>query len=125
MRKDAGFTLTESLVALAILGIILSAGFEALRTSQRSYQIAYDSTFIIMLAESKMEEFLISRLPLESGEHSGTFSKYPAFQWKVNIVPNFVVPGHSTYKVRVEVTGKGQTIHLVNFLSRPSSNKTK
>jgi prepilin-type N-terminal cleavage/methylation domain-containing protein len=113
MRRNAGFTLAEVLVALAVLGVVLSVGFDALRTSQLVSRSAQDTAIVTLLAQSKMEEFL-SRPPMP-GESAGIFPvPYDEFRWKAVTarVPDLA----EVYKVVVEVSGKNQQQRLSSYL---------
>jgi len=67
-RGDAGFTLLEVIVALAILGTAVVASIQAFAGGLRLLKLAGDHQQAILLADQKMREVTV----LEDGKEEGT-----------------------------------------------------
>jgi type II secretion system protein I len=106
-----GFTLTEVLVALAILGVVVGAGFDALQVSSRCNRVAADASIIVLLCRNKIEELQLEEISL--GEKSGTFPKpWSQFAWKVKINTTGL---NSTYRFSVQINGQGQNYSMEEY----------
>lgn len=92
MRSDAGFSLIETLVALAILSVALvilyGAGANSLMSSRHIAKIDQ----IVLLAQSKLDELSITSAPLPL-RASGTFPNTD-IQW---IATTKTVPDNLAY----------------------------
>ncbi len=109
--SQGGFTLTEVLVALAILGVVVGAGFDALQVSSRCSRIAADASMIILLCRNKAEELQLQ--PISLGEKSGIFPKpWSQFAWKAKINKTEL---NDTYKISVQVIGQGQNYGIEEY----------
>ena len=87
MKKNAGFTLLEVLVATLIMGIAVTGLIVGLSQSVRnaSRLAAYDRA--AALARSQMNELLLSdQLPF-NGEFEGRFQGKPAAGWRAVTKP--------------------------------------
>lgn len=83
MRRDAGFTLIEALVALAILGVALAAVLRAYGAGFRAAERAEAQTQALLIAESKLAE--AAATVREAGELRGTEG---AYAWRVTAAPH-------------------------------------
>jgi general secretion pathway protein I len=81
-KLDKGFTLIEIVVALAILGIGLTAIMELFSGGLRLAKTSEDYTKAISYGRMKMEE-IISKQRIEEGSDKGDFDK--TFRWQVDI----------------------------------------
>ena len=82
--SQGGFTLLETLVALAVLAISLGVIYQIFGTSLRNMQYAKDYSTAQMLAESKMSE-LGKGIPLREGEFEGQFND--KYIWHMDVTP--------------------------------------
>jgi general secretion pathway protein I len=84
LRRDAGFTLIETVVALAILGLGLAVLFRVFGDAlDRDFQSATKAQ-AASLAQS-LEARLGLDLPIASGSSSGTFDN--GYRWQLDISP--------------------------------------
>ena len=79
-----GFTLLETLVALAVLAIALGVIYQIFGTSLRNMQYAKDYSTAQMLAESKLSE-LGKGIPLREGAFEGKFND--KYIWHMDVTP--------------------------------------
>lgn len=101
MRRDAGFTLIEALVALAILGVALAAVLRAYGAGFRSAERAEAATHALLLAESKLAEAAATlREPSDQRGVEG------AYAWRVIAQP-YPVEGVERPLLRLEVRVAG------------------
>jgi prepilin-type N-terminal cleavage/methylation domain-containing protein len=90
MRADAGFTLIETLVALAILSVALVMLYGAGATSLMSSKHIANIDQVVLLAQSKLDELAVSSAPLPP-RASGIFSDTD-IHW---IATTKIVPGNA------------------------------
>jgi prepilin-type N-terminal cleavage/methylation domain-containing protein len=92
MRSDAGFSLIETLVALAILSVALvtlyGAGANSLTSSRHVAKIDQ----VVLLAQSKLDELSVASTPLPV-QANGTFPNTD-IQW---IATTKIVPDNLAY----------------------------
>ena len=79
-----GFTLLETLVALAVLSISLGVIYQIFGTSMRNMQYAKEYSQAQLLAESKLSE-LGKGIPVKEGAFEGTFAE--KYRWKMEVSP--------------------------------------
>ena len=96
-RGEAGFTLIEALVALAILGVALAAVLRAYGAGFRSAERAEMQTHALLLAESRLAEAATTLR--EPGERRGSDGGYA---WRVSAAP-FPIDGVAKPLLRLEV----------------------
>jgi general secretion pathway protein I len=96
-RRDAGFTLIEALVALAILGVALAAVLRAYGAGFRSAERSEMQTQALLRAESRLAEAAATLT--EPGERRGDAGGYA---WRVAATP-FPVEGVEKPLLRIEV----------------------
>jgi len=87
MRKHGGFTLLETLVALAVLAISLGVIYQIFGTSLRNMQYAKEYSYAQMLAESKLSE-LGKGIPVFEGSFEGRFDEKYFWQMQVSQLPS-------------------------------------
>ena len=111
-RRDAGFTLLEVIVALAILGIGVTVIMELFSGGLRLGRASQEYTRAMNFASLKMEEIAV-RNSVEEGEDEGEFDD--TFRWKVGVEKVDILPGDKgtefkppaeLYHVRVSVLWK-------------------
>ncbi len=83
-KKQVGFTLLETLVALSVLAIILGVVYQIFGTSLRNMQYTKEYSYAQMYAESKLSE-LGKGIPIKEGNYEGSFDQ--KYTWKLNLVP--------------------------------------
>ena len=82
MFKQNGFTLLETLVALAVLAIALGVIYQIFGTSLRNMQYSRDYSYAQMLAESKLSE-LSKGVPVKAGTWGGDFND--KYSWVMDV----------------------------------------
>jgi general secretion pathway protein I len=104
---EAGFTLLEVIVALAILGVGFALAIELLATGVRSAKASGDYTQAVLLARQKMAE--IAATPsLEGLASAGEFGG--GFRWasEVHPLPQEEDLAAQLYQVRVRIAWPGR-----------------
>ncbi len=99
---NAGFTLLEVIVALAILGVGFAVAMELLAAGVRSVKASEEYTQAVLLARQKMAEVAVTR-NLTGSADAGEFGR--GFHWASEIQPieqQEESPGR-LYRVRVRV----------------------
>lgn len=82
-RKQAGFTLVESLAALLFLAIVLPVALQGLALANRSAVVAERKMIATRLLDNLMNERTATG-ELITGSSSGTFAPdYPEYQWQM------------------------------------------
>ncbi len=119
--KQNGFTLLETLVALAVLAVALGVIYQIFGTSLRNMQYSRDYSYAQMLAESKLSE-LSKGVPVKAGTWGGDFNN--KYSWVMDIAQLPAVSeeeGDAVDKYRVDFvvswsTGNNQrTISLQTY----------
>jgi general secretion pathway protein I len=80
MRKTAGFTLIEVIVAITIIGISLVMIMQLFSGGLRASRASCDYTRAVVHAKNKMEELSLNPVPA-----SGTFED--GFSWETDVEP--------------------------------------
>ncbi len=107
LSREAGFTLLEVIVALAILAVAFTLAMELLATGVRSAKASEDYTQAVLLARQKIAEIAVTPA-LEGMADGGEFGG--GFRWVSEIQPlpqEEDVPAR-LYRVRVRVTWPGR-----------------
>lgn len=81
-RTEAGFSLIETLVALVIMSIAMSAFYTTMSTSYRAAAQVKAHQVALQLARSHLDS-LGRDAPIEPGESSGTYES--GLQWRLTI----------------------------------------
>ena len=106
-RREAGFTLLEVMIALAILGVAFALSMELLASGVRSAKASENYTQAVLLARQKLAE--VAATPnLEGSANTGEFGG--GFRWSSEIQP---LPQEQDlparlFRVRVRVTWPGR-----------------
>lgn len=82
-RQD-GFSLIETLVALALLGLVSGTFYSSYTTSMAGTEAAAQTALATRLARSKLDEIAVTGL-LEAGSHKGTTGD--GFRWQIEVDP--------------------------------------
>lgn len=115
MKREAGFTLIEALVALAVLGVVLASVLRAYGAGFRSAERAESRTQALLIAESRLAE--AAATVNEAGETSGAQGPYA---WRVVAAP-FALEGVEKPLLRLEarvVAPDGGEVRLVTLRLR-------
>jgi general secretion pathway protein I len=87
LHKDAGFTLLEVMIAIAILGISLVLTLELFGGALSSTSLSRHYTEATFLARHKLEELSLEN-QLAPGSQQGDFGEeYAAYHWQAEISP--------------------------------------
>lgn len=84
MSDQRGFTIIESLVALAVLAITMVALYEAIGTGFRTFDRAAETEDAVLVAQSQLDRIVAQRrLPtVRQGTVDDT-----VFRWQLSVVP--------------------------------------
>jgi general secretion pathway protein I len=84
MNAERGFTLVETLIAFAILAVVLVSLYEAIGTGFRSFAAAARVDEAVLIAQSQMDRLVaLKRMPDQvQGNVDGT-----PYQWRIEVVP--------------------------------------
>ena len=118
-KLQLGFTLLETLVALAILAISLGVIYQIFGTSLRNMQYSKDYSYARMLAESKISE-IGKGIPVIQGNFEGEFDQ--KYRWHMNVESASDLSQDTAidkYKINFKVlwdTSRGQqTIEVLTY----------
>jgi general secretion pathway protein I len=92
-RRDAGFTLIEVLIALAIVAVSVTAIGSLMATNIRGVGSLEQHVSLVQAARAVMTAGLPARAKLQLGTSSGQLEGY---HWTVDVIPlggNWTVPG--------------------------------
>lgn len=82
MRTERGFTLIETLIALAILAVTLVAFYEAMATGFRTFDMAADVEEAVLIAQSQLDRVVaLRRIPGQAQGSAG------AYRWRIDVQP--------------------------------------
>jgi prepilin-type N-terminal cleavage/methylation domain-containing protein len=109
MPGETGFSLLETIVALALLGIIGVAFLSALATTSDSRLIADEHLSARILAESQMED--IKKQPFLSsyGVSESLLAEYPGY----SVTPTVYVLGNGIQKIVITVNHHSKNVHVL------------
>ncbi len=126
-RSEAGFTILEVLVALALVAVSLVAIGSLMATNGRGVRALEQHVALTQAARTVMASDIPSRAELSPGTSSGQTDNY---HWTVDVSPlgdRWMAPGANTpwvpELVRVRVrspTGAVSDIRTVRLIPRPS-----
>ena len=134
MRKapdQSGFTLLEVLIALAILGVAVASVFDLLKVGLLSTEASAGYSKATYYGHAKMGE-LLTKLPIEEGEDSGTFEDGFTYQTHVSLYQmpsqteamgsdSEVAPGADMYllDVTIGMPNQNRKLHLQTLRAVP------
>ena len=93
MRKAAGFTLLEVLVATAIMGIAVAGVLGGLASASRNASRLTQYDRATLLARQKMNELLVDLHTPRNTPLSGTWESVPNAGWNATVSPFEAAPG--------------------------------
>lgn len=111
MSGERGFTIMESLVALAVLAVVVVALYEAIGTGFRTFDRATEAEEAVLVAQSQLDDIIAARrLPqMREGRVDGT-----RFAWRVDVVER--AAQLVRLKLAVTWTGGGRGIAVERLL---------
>ncbi|MBT6138745.1 MAG: prepilin-type N-terminal cleavage/methylation domain-containing protein [Rhodospirillaceae bacterium] len=109
-EREAGFSLVEVLVALAVAALIVSVLFEALSGAFRADGKSSGAVAAALTARSLLDEFGVSR-PLSVGVQEGQLSDHATWKAKVSVLPSRT-KSLQAYEIHLTVTRDGETVTL-------------
>ena len=120
IKRAQGFTLLETLVALAILALSLGVIYQIFGVSLKNIQHARDYSYAQMLAESKLSE-IGKGIPVIEGSYGGNVGQ--KYIWKMDVIPLHGDDSDEqliyTYQVKFTISwmhsGKGRTIAINTY----------
>ena len=125
-RPDAGFTIIEVLVALALVAVVIVAIGSLMATNVRGVRSVEQHVALLQAARTVMTTGIAPRAELRSGSSSGQIDGY---RWTVDVAPlggdwavdNADVPWvPELVRVRVKSpTGAVSDIRTVRLMKRP------
>ncbi|MCX9157590.1 type II secretion system minor pseudopilin GspI [Niveibacterium sp. 24ML] len=121
MTRSRGFTLLEVLVALAILAVVLSAGFRAVGLATGSANDLRERLIADWVAQDRLAEHRAMGRFLEPGVNEGSVTQAGReFRWReeVKATPNALF---RRIDIKVSLAGEGDHAlsQLSGFLVRP------
>ncbi len=121
MKRAAGFTLLEVLVALAILAIVLAAGFRAVSLATGSAGELRERLIADWIAQDRLAEHRAMEHFLEVGRYEGSVIQAGReYRWyeEVSATPNALF---RRIDVRVTLAGEGDHAlsRLAGFMVKP------
>ncbi len=84
LRKQAGFSLLEILIAFSILALSLGILLKIFSSGVNTAQVAEEYTVAVQIAESLIAETGVTA-PLQPGESSGV--ELQRYQWLISVTP--------------------------------------
>ena len=125
-RRDAGFTIIEVLVALALVAVVIVAIGSLMATNVRGVRSFEQHVALLQAARTVMTTGIAPRAELRSGSSSGQIDGY---RWTIDVAPlggewavdNADVPWMpELVRVRVKSpTGAVSDIRTVRLMKRP------
>lgn len=99
MKRKRGFSLVETIVAVALLGVGISACVACMGAATRASARAEEYTAVQLLAREKLTELELT--PPQEGQETGDFGEErPGFFWQTTTVPTDI---QDLREVRLEI----------------------
>ena len=120
----AGFTLIEVMLAIAFIGIAMTALLALHHTNLQAVIRAQELTRAAMLAQGLMSQAELERFP-PAGRTHGDFSRpyrglYPNYRWVRDVQPSPVFPDIERVRVTVQYgTRFAKSFSLTEFMRNP------
>lgn len=103
--SQTGFTLVEMLAAMLFMAIVIPVALQGLRIASRAGAVAARKGVAVQLADSKLNELIVTGQWHNSGQGGACGPQWPGYQWTVK---NDVWGGDTTLNnlrlITVEVT---------------------
>jgi type II secretion system protein I len=111
MSDERGFTIMESLVALAVLAVMLVALYEAIGTGFRTFDRAAEAEEAVLVAQSLLDGIVAGRQvgDVRDGQVEGA-----RFHWRMDVVKR--AGQLVTFKIAVTWPGGGQGVVIERML---------
>src|SRR6516225_10077197 len=93
MKKTAGFTLVEVLVAAMIMGLAVAGTLSGIASASRNASRLTQYDRATLLARQKMNEFLVDLKAPRNTPLTGTWESVPDAGWKAMVTPFEAAPG--------------------------------
>ena len=84
---QAGFTLVEMLAAMLFMAIVIPVALQGLRIASRAGLVAGRKGVAVQLAESKLNELIVTGQWHNSGQGGACGAQWPGYQWTVKNEP--------------------------------------
>ena len=84
---QAGFTLVEMLAAMLFMAIVIPVALQGLRIASRAGAVAGRKGVAVQLAESKLNELIVTGQWHNSGQGGACGAQWPGYQWTVKNEP--------------------------------------
>jgi len=118
---QAGFTLVEMLAAMLFMAIVIPVALQGLRIASRAGAVAGRKGVAVQLAESKLNELIVTGQWHNSGQGGACGPQWPGYQWTVK---NAAWGGDTTLnslrlvtvEVMYPVQGQNYNVHLSTVL---------
>jgi prepilin-type N-terminal cleavage/methylation domain-containing protein len=118
---QTGFTLVEMLAAMLFMAIVIPVALQGLRIASRAGAVAARKGVAVQLADSKLNELIVTGQWHNSGQGGACGAEWPGYQWTVK---NEAWGGDTTLNglrlITVEVTypvqGQNYNVHLSTVL---------
>src|SRR5277367_6233378 len=78
-----GFTLVEMLAAMLFMAIVIPVALQGLRIASRAGAVAARKGVAVQLAESKLNELIVTGQWHNSGQGGACGPQWPGYQWTV------------------------------------------
>jgi prepilin-type N-terminal cleavage/methylation domain-containing protein len=116
-----GFTLVEMLAAMLFMAIVIPVALQGLRIASRAGAVAARKGVAVQLAESKLNELIVTGQWHNSGQGGACGPQWPGYQWTVKNEPwggdaslnNLRL---ATVEVIYPVQGQNYNVHLSTVL---------
>lgn len=110
MTGERGFTIMESLIALAVLAIMLVALYEAIGTGFRTFDRAVEAEEAVLVAQSLLDGIVARRRlgEVREGQVEGT-----QFTWRLDVAAKAQL---ATLRLTVTWPGGGQGVAIERLL---------
>src|ERR1017187_6420563 len=82
-RLQAGFTLVEMLAAMLFMAIVIPVALQGMRIASRAGAVAGRKGVAVQLAESKLNELIVTGQWHNSGQGGACGPQWPGYQWNV------------------------------------------
>lgn len=118
MKAEAGFTLLEVVVALAMLAVLLPTALGLVAIGLRAVSASSDTTGAVLLARRKLDELSLPGIAAVATEGAAG-----AYRWSaaVDAEPRLL---RVHVRVRWDERGREQTLQLATLLAAPPAAPT-
>ncbi|HYF00914.1 MAG TPA: prepilin-type N-terminal cleavage/methylation domain-containing protein [Planctomycetota bacterium] len=114
MRRDAGFTLIEVIVAMVVAVAAFSVMAQGFTLGGRASVVAQQTTRAAVLAQRVLADIEIGEVPADRSS-AGLFDDEPDFRWEVGSEPDETGLVRLTISVRWSDHGQERTYALVRL----------